>query len=95
MYNYINKFISDSKIYMYNLLYSDYHHCRKKYQNLSEDITYNVPIHMNEEELKQKIELELEKNLQKDRLLVQQNKLASMGEMLGNIAHQWRQPLNN
>lgn len=50
---------------------------------------------MNEEELKQKIELELEKNLQKDRLLVQQNKLASMGEMLGNIAHQWRQPLNN
>lgn len=52
MYNYINKFISDSKIYMYNLLYSDYHHCRKKYQNLSEDITYNVPIHMNEEELK-------------------------------------------
>jgi PAS domain S-box-containing protein len=50
---------------------------------------------MNEEELKQKIELEVEKNLQKDRLLVQQNKLASMGEMLGNIAHQWRQPLNN
>jgi PAS domain S-box-containing protein len=50
---------------------------------------------MNEEELKQKIEEEVEKNLEKDRLLVQQNKMASMGEMLGNIAHQWRQPLNN
>jgi PAS domain S-box-containing protein len=50
---------------------------------------------MNEEELKETIKLQLEKNLEKDRLLVQQNKLASMGEMLGNIAHQWRQPLNN
>ncbi|MBF0345316.1 MAG: PAS domain S-box protein [Nitrospirae bacterium] len=34
-----------------------------------------------------------EKQKQHEQLLVQQSKLAAMGEMIGNIAHQWRQPL--
>ena len=37
------------------------------------------------------IQQELEKN---EKLIMQQSKMAAMGEMLENIAHQWRQPLS-
>ncbi len=46
------------------------------------------------EHLKEEIENEVELNRQKDTMLFQQSKMAAMGEMLENIAHQWRQPLS-
>lgn len=44
--------------------------------------------------LEQKIQEEVESSRIKDRMLFQQSKLAALGEMLNNIAHQLRQPLN-
>jgi len=46
------------------------------------------------EKLQQDIDEKIEENSKKDKLLFEQSKLAAMGEMVGSIAHQWRQPLN-
>ncbi len=44
--------------------------------------------------LKEDVQRQLEEIRKKDSALLNQNKLASMGEMIGSIAHQWKQPLN-
>ena len=43
--------------------------------------------------LKEQKELQKQKNEQQ-KILFQQSKMASMGDMIGNIAHQWRQPIS-
>ena len=48
----------------------------------------------NETILKGRIDMGLKKNWEQNKLLIQQSKMAAMGEMIGHIGHQWRQPLN-
>ena len=44
--------------------------------------------------LEEKVKEEIEKNREKEQLLVQKSKFIALGEMISNIAHQWRQPLS-
>ncbi|OCL93126.1 sensor histidine kinase [Arcobacter porcinus] len=44
--------------------------------------------------LENRIQKEIKHRLKQEQILIQQSKLAAMGEMIGNIAHQWRQPLS-
>jgi len=51
-------------------------------------------VKLKNEKLEIRVNEEIKKNKYQKELLFQQSKMASMGEMIGNIAHQWRQPLN-
>jgi len=41
-----------------------------------------------------KVEEEIKKREEKEKILLQQSKLAAMGEMMDAVAHQWKQPIN-
>jgi len=43
--------------------------------------------------LSSRVEEEIKKNKEKDLILLEQTKMANLGEMINNIIHQWRQPL--
>jgi signal transduction histidine kinase len=65
---------------------------------VNHDITEIKEAQRKLEEYKNELEVmvsqEIAKRMEQEQILIQQSKLAAMGEMIGNIAHQWRQPLN-
>jgi len=59
----------------------------KVYQRTQELLDINLS-------LDHRVKEELRKRREQEQLMVQQSRFAAMGEMIGNVAHQWRQPLN-
>ncbi len=51
-------------------------------------------LHRLNDHLQEEIEQQITELRNKDEILIVQSKQLALGEMLGNIAHQWRQPLN-
>jgi len=63
-----------------------------KQQLLVMELNAELDEHKNNLELK--VLQEIQKRRAKEKMLLQQSKLASMGEMMDAVAHQWKQPLN-
>jgi len=57
---------------------------------IAKDVTEHEMI---KQQLQDEIREEIQLRQEQEHLMMQQSRLASMGEMIGYIAHQWRQPL--
>jgi C4-dicarboxylate-specific signal transduction histidine kinase len=75
-------------------LYSLVDSVLKQWNDREENITLQRHLEEINRDLEAKVNEELEKSRKKDAVISKQQRLAYIGELLSNIAHHWRQPLN-
>lgn len=83
----------------FNTMVLELHHNARKLQESNEYL--EVKVYQRTQELldmnlslDHRVKEEVRKRREQEQLMVQQSRFAAMGEMIGNVAHQWRQPLN-
>jgi len=63
------------------------------YSATGHDITHKIHLEALTKELEYRVATEVERNRAQTTQMLEQSRLAQMGEMISMIAHQWRQPL--
>lgn len=99
--NFLDKDYPSLKINLEKLL-KDYKRKENRLNTIinQSDKQQQVLLSLNEEldsyknELEKKVEEEIEKRKEREKIILQQSKLAAMGEMMDAVAHQWKQPIN-
>lgn len=65
------------------------------FKDVSKLKQYELELEKINQDLEERVIREVAASREKDMLLITQSRFAAMGEMISNIAHQWRQPLSS